>query len=209
MWEEGEGSADIAGAGDGGLKKILLMDNILSQIRSFADHAHGDQTRRYSPDRYIVHPTRVMQICQQYTNEPAVLAAALLHDVLEDTPVTKDAIEDFLRTIMEPGQVQRTVQFVVELTDVYVKKNYPQWNRRKRKAKETERLQKVSAEAQTIKYADIIDNSGEIAVHDPEFAEKYLGECRNLLKKMTKGNPELHQRAVDTVFENIAQLKKS
>src|SRR5688572_6799687 len=139
------------------------MDNTISQIRDFADKAHGDQTRRYTPDRYIVHPTRVMEICQQYTNDRAMLAAALLHDVLEDTDVTKDEIEDLLLTVMDHQQAQRTIKLVVELTDIYVKKNFPQMNRRKRKIKEADRLEKTSAEAQTIKYADIIDNSGEIA----------------------------------------------
>ena len=185
------------------------MDNTLLQIQAFADKAHGDQTRRYTPDRYIVHPTRVMEICQQYTNDRAVLAAALLHDVLEDTDVTKDNIEDFLRTVMDLHQAQRTIKLVVELTDIYVKKNFPQWNRRKRKALEAERLGKTSPEAQTIKYADIIDNSAEIATHDPEFGEKFLNECRNLLTKMTKGNAELRQRAIDTVHSNIELLKKS
>jgi guanosine-3',5'-bis(diphosphate) 3'-pyrophosphohydrolase len=185
------------------------MDNAILQIRDFADKAHGDQTRRYTPDRYIVHPTRVMEICRQYTNDRTMLAAALLHDVLEDTEVTKDNIEDFLRTVMDQQQAQRTIKLVVELTDIYVKKNFPQMNRRKRKIKEADRLGKASPEAQTIKYADIIDNSGEIAAHDPDFAERFLDECRNLLAKMTKGNAELRQRAIDTVQANIAQLKKS
>lgn len=185
------------------------MDNTLSQIRDFADKAHGNQTRRYTPDRYIVHPTRVMEICRQYTNDRAMLAAALLHDVLEDTDVTKDNIEDFLRTIMDHQQAQRTIKLVVELTDIYVKKNFPEMNRRKRKMKEADRLGKTSPEAQTIKYADIVDNSGEIATHDPDFAEIFLDECRNLLTKMTKGNSELRQRAIDTVQANMALLKKS
>jgi guanosine-3',5'-bis(diphosphate) 3'-pyrophosphohydrolase len=184
------------------------MDQILSQIRDFADRAHGNQTRKYSPDRYIVHPTRVMEICLQYTTDRAVLAAALLHDVLEDTSVNKESLEDFLRSVMDHNQAQRTLKLVIELTDVYVKANYPQWNRRKRKAKEVERLEKTSPEAQTIKYADIIDNSSEIAEHDPDFAELFLHECRNLLKKMTKGNAALRQRAIDTVDVAIGQLKK-
>lgn len=184
------------------------MDEVLKQVRNFADQAHGDQTRKYSPDRYIVHPTRVMEICRQYTNDRAVLSAALLHDVLEDTPVKKESIEDFLQTIMDHNDAQRTIKLVVELTDIYTKKNFPGWNRRKRKAKEVERMEKTSAESQTIKYADILDNCGEIAENDPDFANTFLSECRNLLKTMTKGNSELRQRAIDTVDATMAQLKK-
>jgi (p)ppGpp synthase/HD superfamily hydrolase len=85
------------------------MDSILSQIQNFADKAHGNQTRRYTPDRYIVHPTRVREIVQQYTNDRALLAAALLHDVLEDTEVGKEDMEDFLRTVMDQYQAQRSI----------------------------------------------------------------------------------------------------
>jgi (p)ppGpp synthase/HD superfamily hydrolase len=34
-----------------------------------------------------------MEICSQYTNDIMILAAALLHDVLEDTPVTRNEPE--------------------------------------------------------------------------------------------------------------------
>lgn len=183
------------------------MDQVLEKIKDFADRAHGKQTRRYSADRYIVHPVRVMEICRQHTHDLAILAAAILHDVLEDTDVKKDEIDNFLREIMEPSQAQRTLKFVVELTDVYVKKNYPEWNRRKRKNKEADRLEKVSPEAQTIKYADIIDNSGEIASHDPDFAQQYLEEATVLLDKMTKGNKKLHALALETVQAEKEMLK--
>jgi guanosine-3',5'-bis(diphosphate) 3'-pyrophosphohydrolase len=183
------------------------MDQVLEKIKDFADRAHGKQTRRYSADRYIVHPVRVMEICRQHTNDLAILAAAILHDVLEDTAVRKDEMEEFLREVMEPDQAQRTLKFVVELTDVYVKKNYPEWNRRKRKNKEADRLEKVSPEAQTIKYADIIDNSGEIASHDPDFAQLYLEEATVLLDKMTKGNKKLRALALETVQAEKEMLK--
>ena len=176
---------------------------ILQQVIRFADNCHGDQMRRYVPDRYIVHPVRVMETCRQYTNDLPTLAAALLHDVLEDTPVEKDALADYLRSIMAEDDARRTVMIVEELTDVYIKAKYPKWNRRKRKDKEAERLANTSAEAQTIKYADIIDNAPEIAEKDPDFAKRFLPEYRSLLKKITKGNPELHAIAVETVKTHL------
>jgi (p)ppGpp synthase/HD superfamily hydrolase len=49
------------------------MEQILKQIIAFVDQAHGDQTRKYTPDRYVVHPVRVMRICQKYTDDLPVL----------------------------------------------------------------------------------------------------------------------------------------
>jgi (p)ppGpp synthase/HD superfamily hydrolase len=172
---------------------------ILHQVMTFADNCHNEQMRRYTSDRYIVHPERVMKICREYTNDITVLSAALLHDVLEDTPVTKVEVKDFLSERMSEQQVNKTVQLIDELTDIYTKKNYLKWNRRKRKNEEADRLAKTSAEAQTIKYADIIDNAPEIAEKDPDFAKRFIPECTALLKRITKGNAELYNRAVNTV----------
>lgn len=183
---------------------------MLEQIKDFADSAHGEQMRKYTPERYIVHPARIMNICKEYTNDITILAAALLHDVLEDTPVTKEEIKDFLLELMNATQAERTVKLVEELTDVYVKRNYPQWNRKKRKAKEANRLEKTSADSQTIKYADIIDNCKEIVNQQTDdFGEKFLLECKNLLARINKGNTSLYQRAVETVDKGIEQLKET
>jgi guanosine-3',5'-bis(diphosphate) 3'-pyrophosphohydrolase len=182
-------------------------EKTLQEIIAFADRAHDQQIRRYAGDRYIVHPIRVMETCRQYNNEIAVLAAAILHDVLEDTLVSREQLEAFLHTVMNPLQVARTLQFVIELTDVYIKEDYPKLNRTKRKRLEANRMAAVSAEAQTIKYADIIDNAPEIAEQDPDFARRFLAECRVLLKGMKQGSPDLHERAIKTVNDALHQLK--
>lgn len=182
------------------------MEDLLQIIANFADQAHGGQTRKYAPDRYIVHPVRVMDGCRPFTNDISLLSAALLHDVLEDTPVTKDQLYGFLLTLMDPVHAEKTVSLVTELTDVYVKSKYPKLNRRQRKSKELARLEKTSPESQTIKYADIIDNAKEIVREDPDFAPVYLHECRAILRKLNKGNQELYKEAVRTVDEGLATL---
>jgi (p)ppGpp synthase/HD superfamily hydrolase len=189
-----------------GRNLMTTEEQILQEVIAFADRAHDQQMRRYAGDRYIVHPIRVMETCRQYDNDITVLSAAILHDVLEDTPVSKDKLQTFLQKVMDPLQADRTLQLVRELTDVYVKEDYPKLNRTKRKIKEAERMSAVSAEAQTIKYADIIDNAPEIAEQDPDFAGRFLSECRALLKRMKKGNADLHKRAVKTVNDAMHQL---
>ena len=184
----------------------ISMDDVLEKVRDFADKAHGKQTRKYSAERYIVHPVRVMEMCRQYTADLPVLAAALLHDVLEDTPVTKAALYQFLLTVMEEEEAKNTVQLVVELSDVYTKEAHPRWNRKKRKAKESARIQKTSPDSQTVKYADIIDNCREIVQHDPDFARVFLRECKELLKVIPAGNETLYKEAKDTVNRCLHQL---
>jgi guanosine-3',5'-bis(diphosphate) 3'-pyrophosphohydrolase len=184
------------------------MDNILEKIKNFADIAHGDQKRKYTPERYIVHPVRVMQICREHTNELPLLAAALLHDVLEDTPTTQNEIKEHLITLMDINQANYSLKLIIELTDVYTKDNYPKWNRRKRKTAEAIRIEKTSADSQTVKYADIIDNCIEIINYDADFANVFLRECKAILKKIPKGNKQLYERAVKTVDDCINKLNQ-
>ncbi len=184
------------------------LNSILTEITAFADEAHGDQMRKYVPKRYIVHPIEVMEICRQYTTELPILAAALLHDVLEDTPVSAEAVKKFLSLKMSAEQVEETLELVTDLTDVFTKESYPSLNRRQRKDRENERLEKAHPKAQTIKYADIISNGIDITKHDRHFARVYLREMDLLLSIMSAGDAQLYQRALDTVAECRQQLAK-
>lgn len=182
-------------------------NHILEKVRDFADQAHGEQRRKYSDEPYIVHPVQVMTICTKYTSDLAVLSAALLHDVLEDTVLSKEEMQDFLNTVMDNKKALRTTRLVEELTDVYIKKDFPKLNRKKRKAREAERLAYVSSEAQTIKYADLIDNTENIVVKDPDFAFVFLSESQQLLTKMNKGHQALYQHAVTTIQTYLKRLR--
>lgn len=98
---------------------------------------------------------------------------------------------------------EKTTKLVIELTDIYVKSAYPRLNRRERKQKEAQRMSKVSAGAQTIKYADILDNSLEIIHQDVDFAPVYLKESRQLLRVMTKGDSRLSAAAMKAIENGL------
>jgi hypothetical protein len=54
-----------------------------------------------------------------------------------------------------------------------------------------------SSRAQTIKLADLIDNTKTIVARDPKFAKVYLREKIALLHVLTKGDPTLMKIAVE------------
>jgi len=64
---------------------------IVDKARYFATAAHAavGQKRKYSDDDYIVHPIRVANLVKQYGGTEEMIAAAYLHDVVEDTDVSK------------------------------------------------------------------------------------------------------------------------
>ena len=183
------------------------METILKKIAAFADKAHGNQKRKYAAERYIEHPLRVMRICKSYGYSLPVLAAAILHDVLEDTDITPKQLKDFLLTVLKETDADHTLDLVIELTDVYTKHQYPVFNRGKRKSMEADRMEMISAEAQTIKYADIIDNAREITEYDPDFAPVFLRECRILIQKMKNGNTNLREDAIEVLKKGIKHLR--
>ena len=181
---------------------------ILDQVKSFAAFAHGDQVRKYSGEAYVYHLFRVMNTCYLYHNSLPVLAAALLHDVLEDTTTTPEELRRYLyKTMPHPEEADETLRLVIELTDVYTQRAYPQLNRRARKEREHERLATISRDAQTIKYADIIDNATNVAENDPQFAPVLLNEYSSLLDRLYDGEPHLYKKSREKVAECLAQVQ--
>lgn len=75
--------------------------NAVTQAYYYAEKAHDGQIRR-SGDPYITHPLAVARILSEMRMDHQSLMAALLHDVIEDTGVSKGALaEQFSDTVAE------------------------------------------------------------------------------------------------------------
>ena len=70
------------------------MIDLVDRAIGFAARAHHGQKRKTGDMPYIAHPVAVGMILQRMGCEETVVAAGLLHDTVEDTPVT---IEDIRR----------------------------------------------------------------------------------------------------------------
>ena len=155
------------------------------KILEYATAAHAGQKRKYTDDDYIIHPIAVAKLVQAQGGDDNMINAALLHDVLEDTPVTHAELRTILHNILSIESAEDVLSLVVELTDVFTKEAFPEYNRDSRKQFEALRLAYVSDRAKAIKRADIEHNSESILDHDPEFAKVFLKEKKNLLEKMS------------------------
>jgi len=161
---------------------------LVQRAIEFATQAHAGQARKYTGEPYINHPIEVMQIVNTVTDDPEVLAAAILHDVVEDTPATIMNIRI--------GFTPRVAELVSDLTDVSKPED---GNRAVRKELDRQHSAQASPEAQTIKLADLISNSKSIMEHDPRFAKVYMREKSALLEVLVQGHPTLHKQASDIV----------
>ena len=60
----------------------------------FAIDAHAGMIRKGNKAPYILHPLEVVTIAATMTNDEDILCAAILHDVVEDTPHTLDELRE-------------------------------------------------------------------------------------------------------------------
>lgn len=164
--------------------------SIEERAKVFATAAHGgiDHRRKYTGEPYINHPAAVVEIVRTVPHTPEMLAAAWLHDVVEDTPVTLDEVRAVFGDIVG--------ELVYWLTD---KAKPEDGNRATRKAIDRAHSAQAPAAAQTIKLADLIDNFASISEHDPDFAVVYRREKTLLLQVMTLGDPTLYRWAKELI----------
>lgn len=169
----------------------------------FAYGAHGSigQKRKYTDEPYIVHPLHVAKLLielAEYVPSDEQIAAAILHDTIEDTPVTSEVIHRvFGNTVGE---------LVDWLTDVSKPSD---GNRKKRKQIDLEHTAKAPKDAKDIKLCDVISNAPSIVDHDPDFAQVWLREKHNLLQVLTDTDPTIYAKAVCVYTDSMQKIGKS
>jgi (p)ppGpp synthase/HD superfamily hydrolase len=176
----------------------MSADDLVLRARRFAEEAHGaiGHRRKYSGRPYVEHLERVAARVARATGDPAAIAAAWLHDVVEDTPATHADIE------REFGA--RVAELVRALTDVELEFG----SRPARKIADRTRLESAPPPAQTVKLADLIDNAHDIAAHDPNFARVFLREMETMLQVLWLGDAELLAEARAVHAQLVDRLQR-
>lgn len=172
--------------------------SIVDRAALFAKAAHLaiNQKRKYTGEPYHTHPFRVAEIVKKAGGSPEMIAAAYLHDVVEDTHITLGVIiEEFTLEVAE------LVNWVSDFQTT------ADGNRATRKSREREKLAMAPAAAQTIKLADLIDNTKSIVEHDLDFATIYLQEKALILQCMKRGDPELWGEAAVLCAKGIEKVE--
>lgn len=150
---------------------------------AFAKAAHEsiDQRRRYTNEPYIVHPIAVAEIVKTVKHTDEMIAAALLHDTVEDVETVSN--EDIYKEF--GGEVADLVYW---LTD---QSKPSDGNRKVRKEIDRQHIAKAPAAAKLIKICDLIDNTRSIKEHDRDFWRVYRHEKLRLLEVLRGVNDEL------------------
>jgi len=170
---------------------------LVQRARDFAIRTHRriDQRRKYSNQAYEVHLKAVADLVASVSGDEEMLAAAWLHDSVEDTPATLEDIE------REFGD--GVARLVADLTDV---SRPGDGNRAVRKAIDRAHSAQASPRAKTVKLADLTDNCRDICKHDPRFARVFVVEMAALLEVLGEGDARLYQLARTTLEHCAGEL---
>ena len=173
---------------------ISLLEN---KAKEFATFYHKGQKRKYTDEPYINHPRNVAILVKSVPHTDEMVAAAWLHDVLEDTNATYEIIFRHLG--------EDVAKIVSMLTDV---SSYNDGNRKIRKEIDRLHISKASPEAKTIKLADLIDNTKSIVKYDKDFSFVYLDEVRLLIEVLEEGDVFLYDELKKILDNNLYLLSK-
>ena len=75
------------------------------KIEQLARELHGDQKRKYTGDPYVNHTVAVANIVKTYGGDESMVYAAILHDVLEDTPTSGTELLNYLMEITDEPEL--------------------------------------------------------------------------------------------------------
>jgi (p)ppGpp synthase/HD superfamily hydrolase len=120
--------------------------------------AHSTQTRKDDGSPYIIHPQMVALKLGRHGFDDTTIAAALTHDVLEDTNVSRDELEELLGTDV--------VSYVLQLTE---DTSLP-WKERKQRYIES--IRRASPNVKAISACDKIHNLESLLLGQAAYGER-------------------------------------
>ena len=180
----------------------MINHQLILNAADFAAYKHRNQKRKDEEKTpYINHPIAVARAISEIGNveDPEVLAAALLHDTLEDTKTTPEELIDKFG--------ERVCNLVQEVTD---DKTLPKLERKQR---QIEHAKEISGDAALIKLGDKISNVTDITKTPPtnwdnmrrleyfEWAEKVINNCPKVNEALENHFAEVVRKGKNLINE--------
>ncbi len=166
---------------------------LLVRAIAFAGERHDGQMRKDGKTPYFSHPVRVMTIAAQVlgVTDPEVLAAAVLHDTVEDTATDRDDLSSRFG--------ERVAGIVIHLTK---DKRQPETEREDRYFAS---LAEAPVEVKLCKVSDTLDNLIDSRGLDEAHRAKTLAKARRLLAVVEGRMPPEWAHAAARLREQIAR----
>jgi len=171
-------------------------EDLLNRAYVYAMRAHGEQ-RRESGDPYISHPLEVAAILTDLKLDDATIAAALLHDTIEDTDATRAEIDRVFG-----HEIGRLVEGLTKLKKLDLVS---------KEAKQAENLRKLllaiadDVRVLLIKLADRLHNMRTLAYRPPEARRRTAEETLDIYAPLAgrMGMQEMREELEDLAFREL------
>ncbi|MBA4188325.1 MAG: hypothetical protein C0467_09995 [Planctomycetaceae bacterium] len=168
---------------------------IIFEAAAFASRAHKNQIRKDNQTPYVSHVFRVCLVVRHIFgfDDPRMLAAAMLHDTIEDTPTDfDDILEHFGPDV---------ARWVAALTkDMRLENDI-------REAEYAKGLAAADWQVKVLKLADVYDNAGDCRSFPPSGRRKTLTKSRFYLDAVRAGIPAEAQHVVKLLEARLAELE--
>lgn len=174
------------------------LDEDMKKALEYATKAHFGQTRSDNTP-YINHPERVAALVKKYKishNLDALIAAALLHDTIEDTNTT---FEDLKK--MFGGLVASLVQELTSDKEEIARVGKTEYL--------SQKMKKMSSYALVIKLADRLDNVSDLKTAKTDaWRQKYKKETLSVLNYIEKERllSKSHMKIIRDIKHKLAEL---
>lgn len=172
--------------------EIKYEKSIVDQAIIFASKAHFGQKRKGKEVPYIVHPLEAMAIVASVTSEPELIAAAVLHDVIEDTKYTYEDLR---------AKFGKRVADLVETEsdeEVEDKDHAKSW--KERKIEGIEKLKNASRDVQIIALGDKLANIRDMW-------RDYITVGEKLWERFHENDPKLHEWRYKELVKALSKLE--
>lgn len=164
---------------------------IVSRALTFATKAHSGAVRKGTDIPYIVHPMEAALIVSGITSDPELIAAALLHDTVEDTDTTIENIRD------EFGE--RVANLVADESENKRENQCSRETWRIRKLETLSHLAAASTDAKIVALGDKLANMRAIYRDYNEIGDK-------LWERFNTKNPADHAWYYSSLADALAEL---
>jgi (p)ppGpp synthase/HD superfamily hydrolase len=166
------------------------VPDLIERAKEFATVKHQVQKRKFGGGAYIIHPTNVAKRVQEFTSDSEIIAAAYLHDTVEDTKTTFNEIFKHFGT--------NVGLYVFELTSDKVKA------KKQGKAKYLrDKINSMSIGARLVKFADREDNVSDLDKDPPEFRERYATETEYILDHLIFKPTQYEESMITSIRQKI------
>ena len=168
-----------------------LNTELLDRAIVFAVEAHAGTERRGKGFPYIVHPMEAVEIVATMTSDQELLAAAALHDTVEDTDVTVEQIRETFG--------ERIAKLVAAESDTVVNgiSEEESWHARKQAA--IDRLAHASCDVKMVALGDKLSNMRAIA-------RDYAMQGDRLWSLFHTNDPKEHEWHYRRLAESLSEL---